>query len=117
MGCMRRKAAVCQKPKGKTPGFKPVSCEIVIASNFKDWQVLPLPLVFLARFPFSLWADEPDAVGVCPHLFLHVTLGAPQITAIDVIREVKSSNGGSLPQDWKKRILQDERVKPRAKEM
>jgi hypothetical protein len=40
-----------------------------------------------------------------------------QITAIDVIREVKSSNGGVLPQDWKKRILQDERVKPRAKEM
>jgi hypothetical protein len=39
MGAMRRKAAVCQKPKGKTPGFKPASCEIVIASNFKDWQV------------------------------------------------------------------------------
>jgi leucyl-tRNA synthetase len=77
MGAMRRKAAVCQKPKGKTPGFKPASCEIVIALSFKDWQ----------------------------------------ITAIDVIREVKSSNGGVLPQDWKKRILQDERVKPRAKEM
>ena len=45
MGAMRRKAAVCQKPKGKTPGFKPVSCEIVIASNFKDWQVLLLRFV------------------------------------------------------------------------
>ena len=40
MGAMRRKAATCQKAKGKTPGFKPVSCEIVIASAFKDWQVL-----------------------------------------------------------------------------
>jgi hypothetical protein len=39
MGTMRRKAAVCQKAKGKTPGFKPTSCEIVIASTFKDWQV------------------------------------------------------------------------------
>ncbi len=44
-------------------------------------------------------------------------LCAFQIAAINVIREVKSANGGSLPQDWKKRILQDERVKPRAKEM
>jgi hypothetical protein len=37
--------------------------------------------------------------------------------AIDIIRELKIASGGSLPQDWKKRILQDERVKPRAKEM
>ena len=37
--------------------------------------------------------------------------------AIDVIRKLKVGNGDSLPQDWKKRILQDERVKPRAKEM
>ena len=37
--------------------------------------------------------------------------------ASEVIRELKVGNGGSLPPDWKKRILQDERVKPRAKEM
>ncbi len=37
--------------------------------------------------------------------------------AIDVIRELKVGNGDSLPQDWKKFILQDERVKPRAKEI
>ena len=39
MGAMHRKAT-CQKAEGKTPGFKPVSCEIVIASAFKRWQVL-----------------------------------------------------------------------------
>jgi hypothetical protein len=37
--------------------------------------------------------------------------------AIDVIRELKVGNGGSLPQDWKKRILLDERVEPRVKEI
>ena len=46
-----------------------------------------------------------------------MTLHPTQIMAIDVIRELKVENGGNMPQDWKKRILQDERVKPRAKEM
>lgn len=106
MGAMRRKAAVCQKPKGKTPGFKPASCEIVIALSFKDWQVCVLS--FCCSLPPS-YASRPA----------HLSRASPpvQITAIDVIREFKSSNGGVLPQDWKKRIPQDERVKPRAKEM
>jgi hypothetical protein len=37
--------------------------------------------------------------------------------AIDVIRELKVGNGGSLPPDWNKRILQNEHVKLRAKDM
>jgi hypothetical protein len=76
----------------------------VIASTFKDWQVLLLR--FIRVF---LWVGHPRCS--------HVTYFACQIAAIDVIRGVKASNGGTLPQDWKKRILQDERVKPRAKEM
>jgi len=104
MGAMRRKAATCQKAKGKTPGFKPVSCEIVIASAFKDWQV---PLCVSAPLLAGLLSVAVGCVQRC----------TPQIIAIDVIRELNVGYCSSLPQHWKKRILQDERVKPRAKEM